>query len=141
MQHNRSCVSSGSVADEVQNPDLLQREPESANVGTVAQRRIASAYCAAIRSESLIDTEDSGGDRRNTAGTTTSLQTGVDGGRARGDIALADSRALDSFGGQPARPSTFHHQEGDRAKWWSSRLSGESGRCACLGSCPSPQGM
>ncbi len=72
MQHNGSCVSSGSVADEVPNPDLLQREPESVNVGTLAERRIASAYCATVRSESLIDTGNSGEDRRNTAGTATS---------------------------------------------------------------------
>src|ERR1700755_923240 len=141
MQHNRNCASSGSVADEVQNPDLLQREPESVNVGTLAQRRIASAYCAAIRPESFIDTGNSGADWRNTAGTATSLQTGTDVGRARGDIALGGSRPLDPCGGQPAWTGTFHYQQGNQAKWWISRVSGESGRCTCVGSCPSPQGM
>ena len=51
MQLNGSCVSSGSVADEVPNPDLLQREPESVNVGTLAENAhpIARRAVQAIR--------------------------------------------------------------------------------------------
>ena len=44
-------------------------------------------------------------------------------------------------GRQPARTSTVYCQHGHQAKWRISRLSGKSGRCACMGSCPSPQGM
>jgi hypothetical protein len=41
MQHTKDCASSGSVADETAPPDLLQREAESADVGTLAKGRIS----------------------------------------------------------------------------------------------------
>jgi hypothetical protein len=41
MQHIKDCARSGSVADETATPDLLQREAESADVGTLAKGRIS----------------------------------------------------------------------------------------------------
>jgi hypothetical protein len=41
MQHTKDCASNGSVADETATPDLLQREAESADVGSLAEGRIS----------------------------------------------------------------------------------------------------
>jgi hypothetical protein len=43
MQHTRRCVSRRSVADETKTADLLHGRPESADVGTLAERGISPA--------------------------------------------------------------------------------------------------
>lgn len=39
MQHTEGCTGSRSVADEAQEEDLLHRQPEGLDVGSVAARR------------------------------------------------------------------------------------------------------
>ncbi|WP_152035595.1 hypothetical protein [Paraburkholderia caledonica] len=48
MQHTEDCVSSRSVANETATPDLLQRDAEGADVGALAQGRIAAENCPAF---------------------------------------------------------------------------------------------
>ncbi|MGF6933964.1 hypothetical protein OKW41_003103 [Paraburkholderia sp. UCT70] len=48
MQHNERRMSGGSVANETEAPDLLQRKPEGIDVGTLAQRRVVAAHRPAI---------------------------------------------------------------------------------------------
>jgi DNA replication protein DnaC len=48
MQHTEDRVSSRSVANETATPDLLQRDAEGADVGALAQGRIAAENCPAF---------------------------------------------------------------------------------------------
>lgn len=67
-------------------------------------------------------------------GTTTPVQTDANACGAKGNIALSGCGEFHPFSGKPARTSAFHHQRGNQAKWWRSRLAGKSGRPARLGS-------
>jgi hypothetical protein len=42
MQHTEDCMNSEGCCNEAKTADLLHRKPESVNVGTLAERRIAS---------------------------------------------------------------------------------------------------
>src|SRR5262245_60136012 len=67
MQHTEPALSRRSVADEAATADLLLRQPEGADVEALEGRGHPAPDCAAVRSISLVDTEDPCRDRWHSA--------------------------------------------------------------------------
>ena len=109
-QHTRNCVSRRSVAGEAKTTDLLHGMPESAHVGTLAERRFSPADCPAVRSKPLIGARHSSADRWDTSRATTPLEFSVDISRTRGNIASGSRRSLDPVDCITTRACAIHHQ-------------------------------
>ena len=78
MQHLVSNYREGGVADEVSDEDLLYRGRQGLDVGTVAQRRVSQRDWSSFWSQSFIDPEHTGADRRYPTTATSALETGAD---------------------------------------------------------------
>ncbi|OIQ64907.1 hypothetical protein GALL_535400 [mine drainage metagenome] len=141
MQHTKNCVCRRSVADEAASPDLLLGDPEGPDVGAVEGRLDAAQNCPAVRSRSLVHTENFCRVRWHPSATAAPIAAGVDARRTRRDLACIGRRPLDSFNRCANRTSTIDNQSRDQPQWWARRLPRESSRQRSLGEGASPQAL
>ena len=97
MQHLHSHYREEDVENEAATENLLYRNGQGIDVGSLAERRVSALNCPAFWSSSFGDSGHTLKDRRDTTAAETPFATRVDTGRTRGDLAWCYGRPVVSF--------------------------------------------